>query len=63
MECNCKWTQTVLALAILVFSLFVSVSWGKWVIVVAAALLLVHSWSCKNCCKTGTKSMPKGRKK
>lgn len=49
MGCNCRWCETILALIILVFALFVNASWGEWVVIIAAVLLLIHAWSCKNC--------------
>lgn len=47
MKCNCQITEALLAVIILVFSF---VSWySQWIIVVAAAILLIHSVSCKSC--------------
>ena len=46
-NCNCRWTELVVALVILVFTVWptqifsAGVSW--WVVVVAALLLLIHS--------------------
>ena len=52
MGCNCKWTETILALVILVFAIWPSLIpqvQGSWIIIVAAVLLLIHAWTCKNC--------------
>jgi hypothetical protein len=54
MEYNCKWIKSALAVLILVFAvwptLVFSAEISKWVVVVSAALILVHEWSCKKCC-------------
>ena len=47
-NCNCKWTETIIGVLILVVTLWpnligVSASW--WVVVVAAVLLILHAWS------------------
>ena len=47
-NCNCKNTEIVLGIVILVFALW-ETTYSKWVIVVAAILLLLHAVSCKNC--------------
>ena len=50
MKCNCKATNVVLIAIVLVFALWEStISWlpSKWVIIVAAVLLLVHQLCCK----------------
>lgn len=66
MGCNCRTTELILAIVIIVFALWVT-AWSQWVIVIAAVLLLIHSHSCKNC-KTcppmpALKSSGKSRKK
>jgi phosphatidylglycerophosphate synthase len=48
MECNCKWTETILALVIIVFA-FWEVTYSMWIIIIAAVLLLIHAFRCKNC--------------
>lgn len=45
--CNCRWTEFVLAIIILVFTIwptqiFPSMA-SMWIVIVAAALLLLHS--------------------
>ena len=49
MECNCKWTEVVLAIIVIVFSVLVSTSWSKWIVFIAAVVLLFHAFGCKNC--------------
>lgn len=45
----CKsWCDFILAVIILVFS-FVTWAYSKWIIVIAAILLLIHSFGCKKC--------------
>ncbi len=65
MNCNCKWVETVLAILIIVFA-FWETSFSTWGIVIAAVLLLIHGWTCKNCgmcknCMEGGK-VPKKQK-
>lgn len=47
MRCNCRWTEGVLAAVIIVFAvwptLIFSATVSKWIVVVAAAILLVHA--------------------
>lgn len=53
MNCNCKWVESVLAVLILVFVIWptqifsATVSW--WIVIISAALLLIHSLSCRKC--------------
>lgn len=42
---NCKWFEVVLALLIIVFALW-QTSYSMWVIVISAALLLIHALMC-----------------
>jgi len=66
---GCKWIQVILFLVIAVFSMFVSGAASKWVIFIAALVLLAHALWCKGCnaCWSGhdNKPMPKakGRKR
>ena len=50
---HCGWTQTVLALLILVFTIWPTVVFSAmvsyWIVVVSAALLLVHALACHKC--------------
>jgi len=69
MECNCKWTEVIIALVILIVVIWpdllgMSVSW--WITIIAAVVLLAHAFMCKNCgsCKTDAEAgMKKSRKK
>ncbi len=75
MEYNCKWVEAVLAVVVLVFAFWpsqiLSVATSRWIVIVAAALLLVHSLSCKKCgglcygttCEPDVKEKPKQKKK
>ena len=66
---SCNWVQLVLAALILIFAFWQTVA-SKWIIVVAAVLILVHSFACP-CCKEGSemwkqkhaKAKPKKKKK
>lgn len=45
----CKsWCEAVLGIIILIFA-FWQTTYSKWVIVVAAAIMVLHSFSCKKC--------------
>jgi len=56
MGCNCKWTEIVLGLVILIVTIWdlFSAQAELWITIVAAALLVLHALACKNCgsCKT-----------
>jgi len=60
--CNYKACQFVLPLVILVFA-FWETTWSKWIIVVAAALILLYSLGCKaggrNTCVPNSKPVAK----
>jgi len=77
-DMNCGWIQAILAVVIIVFTIWptsifsATVSW--WLVIISAVLLLWHAVSCKKCdklCMPGTKgkgaedteSKPKKRKK
>ena len=61
MGCNCKWTEAVIGIVIIVFAWW-QVGASQWIVTIAAALLILHSFSCGNCgiCKT---CMPEGKSK
>ena len=45
----CKsWCEAILGIVILIFA-FVETSYSKWIIVIAAVVLLIHSFTCKKC--------------
>ena len=62
---NCMLVELVLAVVILVFTIWPSqifsatVSW--WLVVIAAVLLIIHSVTCKHCGGVCAKMM-KGKK-
>lgn len=58
MNCNCQWTETILAIVILVFAFWTTWMYSQWVVIIAAILLLIHAWACKNCAVSGMKEMP-----
>lgn len=65
MKCNCTWTESVLAIIILVFT-FWTTAYSTWVIAIAAILLLLHALTCKSCknCDMGmAKSESRSRKR
>lgn len=66
MECNCKWTETILAVVIIVFAWPGLINWmySGWLLVIVGVLLLIHAWKCKNCgvCMP-EQAMPKAKKK
>ncbi len=50
---NCKWGEALLALIVLVFTIWptqiLSATMSWWLVVIAAALILIHSLFCKKC--------------
>jgi len=48
MTCNCKWCTTIIGIVILVF-LFWETAASTWIIAIAAILLIIHAFMCKNC--------------
>jgi hypothetical protein len=63
MGCNCKWTEIVLAIVILVFTFWEVAAVSQWVVAVAAILLLLHALMCKNCAMCSTGALSKSSKK
>jgi len=61
MNCNCKWTNAVLSLIIIIFAVWTPVTWAKWIVVIAAVLLFLYSLRCFGSCETAEK--PKSKKK
>lgn len=53
MGCNCKVVEAVLSLIIILFAVWPNLlgdaTYSKWVIIIAALLMLIHSFTCKNC--------------
>ena len=50
MGCNCRVTEAILAVLILVFTFFWKASFSNWVVGISAVALLIHSIWCKSCC-------------
>ena len=46
--CNCRLTEAIIAILIIAFY-FWETDFSGWVIVIAAAVLLIHSFACKSC--------------
>jgi Flp pilus assembly protein protease CpaA len=66
MGCNCKMTESIIAAVILVVTIWpdllgATVSW--WLVVIGAALLLIHAFKCKGVCGTDMKTSGKKKKK
>ncbi len=45
--CN-SWCEAIIAIVILVF-MFWQTAYSDWIVIIAAIVLLVHSFTCKNC--------------
>ena len=63
MDCKCNWVESVLAIVIIIFAFTSSVA-SKWIVVIAAVLLLLHALVCKSCkmcseCMNGSSTMKK----
>jgi len=46
---HCKCLEKALLLLILVFSFWEPFLWARWIVVVAALVLLLHAFMCKTC--------------
>ena len=60
MECNCKVTEVILGIIVLVFAVWpglLGAQVSQWVVGIAAVLLILHALKCTSC------AMPKSRKK
>ncbi len=45
----CKsWCEAILGIIILIFAI-AETSYSKWIVVIAAVMLLIHSFTCKKC--------------
>ena len=62
MGCNCKMCESILAILIVVFALWPT-PWSQWIVVIAGALLLIHSFACKNCKMCSEHEMMSKKKK
>ncbi|MEX0932814.1 MAG: hypothetical protein WDZ77_01815 [Candidatus Pacearchaeota archaeon] len=67
MNCDCKWVEVVLALVVLIFTIWsgqiLSTQVSEWLVVIAAALLLIHSLACKKCFGGMKSSTSKSKKR
>lgn len=47
-NCNCRWTETILGVVILIVTLWpalLGVSASMWVTIIAAVVLILHAWT------------------
>jgi putative copper export protein len=61
----CRWLEVILLIVIIIFAL-VQTAASKWLIFVAAIILLIHALFCKchsTCAKEPVKAKPKARRK
>ncbi len=60
----CKsWCELVIAAIIIVFALW-ETTYSKWIIIIAAIVLAIHSFTCKSCfMKHGEKMEMSSRKR
>lgn len=49
MGCNCKLTESILAILIIIFAFWQTAA-SIWIIVIAAVLILIHSHKCGGMC-------------
>lgn len=49
-----SWCETILGVIVIVFALWESIymSVGKWVLLIAGIILVIHSMSCRGCFHT-----------
>ena len=60
---NCKWTEAIIGIVIIVFVWWqVGTSVSQWIVTVAAALLILHAFRCDNC-SVNVSSVKKGKRK
>ncbi len=62
--CNCKWTEIILGIVILVFA-FWQTDASQWIVAIAAALVVIHALACRNlasCCAPAAPGAPMGAK-
>ena len=51
---GCRWLEAILAVVIIVFAywptmIWTNPMWSEWVVIVSAALLLLHALFCMKC--------------
>ncbi len=62
----CKsWCELIVAIVVIVFALWDTMAYSKWIVVIAGVVLLIHSFMCKKCfaCDMKAESKPAKRKK
>lgn len=47
--CNCKVFEVITAIVVAVFAFVGATGYSKWILVAAAALLLIHAMKCDSC--------------
>lgn len=64
MGCNCKVTNTILGLIAFVFTVW-PIAASKWIVSIAAALVVVHALCCRNCasCESEEKQVVQSKRK
>ena len=46
----CKsWCEFIIALIVIIFGLWDTWMYSKWIVVIAGIALLIHSFTCKKC--------------
>jgi len=46
----CKsWCELIIAMVVIVFALWNTLAWSKWIVVIAGIVLIIHSFTCKKC--------------
>jgi len=66
MGCNCSLTEKIIGVVIIVLAIWPNVigaTNSKWVIVVAAAVLIIHAFKCSACNMPAGSDMKKPLKK
>lgn len=61
--CNCKLTEIIVALVILVASFITTIPYANWIIIIAAVVLLIHGLGCKNIASCCEEIKPKAKRK
>ena len=56
-----SWCETILGVIVIVFALMPQ-EWAKWVVVAVAAILIIHSFTCKACFHGGMHGGMGGKK-
>ena len=59
--CN-SWCEAILGIVVLVFALWQTM-YSKWIIVIAAIVLIIHSFTCKQCFAKHHEAMPMKKKR